>query len=141
MLKWALTFLPFEISLLLQELSRCFLIYLFPLLMSLLPLFFLQMHRQMNRDKKKTVTLAPILAKSSSQNSNKPEMLVSLMRHYQNSFQDTGKQDAMNLYLGYFVPSRSPDAKHIWDLESDFYLHNRSPHEKVSFKGEGVAFC
>jgi hypothetical protein len=38
--------------------------------------------------------------------SNKPqEMLVSLMRHYQNSFQDTGKQDAINLFLGSFVPS------------------------------------
>jgi hypothetical protein len=31
-------------------------------------------------------------------------MLVSFVRHYQNSFQDRGKQDAMNLLLGLFVP-------------------------------------
>ena len=35
-------------------------------------------------------------------------MLVSLMRHYQNSFQDNVKQDAMNLFLGVFRPSAAP---------------------------------
>ena len=32
------------------------------------------------------------------------EMLVSLMRHYSNSFHDNVKQDAMNLFLGCFRP-------------------------------------
>ena len=66
-----------------------------------------QMHRQMKRDGKKTVTMAPVLYRSQAQQSmSKPkELYVSLVRHYQNSFQDREKQDSMNLYLGACVPT------------------------------------
>eukprot|EP00479_Gromia_sphaerica_P006793 TRINITY_DN2030_c0_g1_i1.p1 TRINITY_DN2030_c0_g1~~TRINITY_DN2030_c0_g1_i1.p1 ORF type:complete len:122 (+),score=8.91 TRINITY_DN2030_c0_g1_i1:205-570(+) len=50
-------------------------------------------------------------------------MFVSLMRHYQNSFQDNEKQDAMNCSRR-FVPSRIPGNINLWELGSDFYLHN-----------------
>lgn len=63
-----------------------------------------QMHRQMKKDRHKTVTMAPVLYRQPPANKPK-EMYVSLVRHYQNSFQDTGKQDAINLFIGYFTPS------------------------------------
>lgn len=83
------------------------------------------MHRQMKKDREKTVTMAPVLYRQKVPNKPK-EMLVSLMRHYQNSFQDTGKQDAINLFLGFFKPSLDENAPHIWDLSSDYYLHNHT---------------
>jgi hypothetical protein len=81
------------------------------------------MHRQMKKDQTKTVSLAPVLFTKQSQPNKPKEMLVSLMRHYQNSFQDNGKQDAINLFLGLFKPQAE---LHIWDLVNDYYLHNPS---------------
>ena len=71
------------------------------------------------------------------------ELLTSIRRYYNNSFNDRPKQDAMNLFLGWFVPrsvhkvengklvTDPMDAelglggpKALWDLENDFYLHN-----------------
>lgn len=113
------------------------------------------MHRSIKTDRSKdgknTLTL------SQSKSSTQPkEVLVSIRRHIQNAFQDTGKQDAINLFLGYFVPpatqtntttateTRTPHTRsssmaerpvpsvasllhttqQIWDLSSDYYLHN-----------------
>jgi hypothetical protein len=45
-----------------------------------------QMHRQMKHDKNKSLTMAPVLGRTPQITKSK-EMLVSLMRHYQNSFQ------------------------------------------------------
>lgn len=39
------------------------------------------------------------------------------------------KQDAMNLFLGCFVPNESSIP--LWDLESDYYLHNLDLHPKA----------
>ena len=61
----------------------------------------------------------------SSQNTQQgSELLTSIKRYYSNAFTDTVKQDAMNVFLGCFVPcdSRTP----LWDLENDYYLHNKS---------------
>ena len=33
------------------------------------------------------------------------------------------KQDAMNVFLGFYIPSET--SMHLWDLDSDYYLHNR----------------
>ena len=80
-----------------------------------------QMHRQMKRDRVKTVSMAPVLYRTKE--STKPkEMFVSLMRHYQNTFVDTGKQDAINLILGLFNPTQHN--VEIWEMSSDYYLHN-----------------
>ena len=47
--------------------------------------------------------------------------VTSLRRLYANTYTDAEKQDAINLLLGNFVPRTG--AGHIWDLESDIYLH------------------
>lgn len=98
------------------------------------------------------------------------EMIVSIKRHLQNTFQDHEKQDAMNLFLGYFIPyateltlplqmpltsddsggkarsssisisagaADAPTRINIWDLGSDFYLHN----SRVDTSKPVVAMC
>jgi len=50
------------------------------------------------------------------------EMLTSIQRYYSNSFTDFAKQDAINLFLGRFVPRAQGPV--LWTMESDFYLHN-----------------
>ncbi|RLN59569.1 hypothetical protein BBJ28_00000652 [Nothophytophthora sp. Chile5] len=50
------------------------------------------------------------------------ELLTSIRRYYSNSFTDTAKQDAINIFLGHFVPRE--DAPPLWELDSDYYLHN-----------------
>jgi hypothetical protein len=44
-------------------------------------------------------------------------------RYYSNAFTDMVKQDAMNVFLGFYIPSET--SMHLWDLDSDYYLHNR----------------
>lgn len=50
------------------------------------------------------------------------ELLTSIRRYYSNSFTDTAKQDAINIFLGHFVPKEGEPP--LWELESDYYLHN-----------------
>ena len=59
--------------------------------------------------------------KISAWSSHSRDMLESLKRYYSNSFTDAEKQDAFNLFLGMFRVD--PDKQHIWDLDTDFYLH------------------
>ena len=54
------------------------------------------------------------------------ELLTSIKRYYSNAFTDRVKQDAINLFLGYFQPCQHNYA--LWDLESDFFLHNKLLH-------------
>lgn len=49
------------------------------------------------------------------------EMLTSLRRFYNNTYTDADKQDAINLFLGYYTPDI--DKQPLWELESDYYLH------------------
>ena len=49
------------------------------------------------------------------------DVLTSIRRFYSNTITDAEKQDAMNLFLGNFVPQIDKPA--LWDLESDYYLH------------------
>ena len=50
------------------------------------------------------------------------ELLTSIRRYYSNAFTDRLKQDAMNLFLGYYVPSQN--SLPLWELDNDYYLHN-----------------
>ncbi|KAJ1442963.1 SacI homology domain-containing protein [Ochromonadaceae sp. CCMP2298] len=56
--------------------------------------------------------------------SKQSELLTSIKRYYSNAFTDMIKQDAMNVFLGCFKPTES--STHLWDLDSDFNLHNQS---------------
>ena len=53
------------------------------------------------------------------------DKLTSFRRFMANSYTDADKQDAINLFLGNFVPSRSQPL--LWDLDSDAYLHSGAP--------------
>ena len=48
--------------------------------------------------------------------------MTSIRRYYSNAFTDRLKQDAINLFLGYYVPSLH--SVPLWELENDYYLHN-----------------
>ncbi|ONK72924.1 uncharacterized protein A4U43_C04F24970 [Asparagus officinalis] len=49
------------------------------------------------------------------------EFLKSIKRYYSNAYTDGEKQDAINLFLGYFQPQDGKAA--LWELDSDYYLH------------------
>ncbi|KAK3000878.1 hypothetical protein RJ639_020432 [Escallonia herrerae] len=49
------------------------------------------------------------------------EFLKSIKRYYSNAYTDGEKQDAINLFLGYFKPQEGKPA--LWELDSDYYLH------------------
>ncbi|KAL5778854.1 hypothetical protein ACOSQ2_009591 [Xanthoceras sorbifolium] len=49
------------------------------------------------------------------------EFLKSIQRYYSNAYTDGEKQDAINLFLGYFQPQEGKPA--LWELDSDYYLH------------------
>lgn len=54
--------------------------------------------------------------------SHSRDMVESIKRFYSNSFVDAQRQDAINLFLGNYI--WKPDAPPIWELNTDFYLHN-----------------
>ncbi|KAI8589540.1 polyphosphoinositide phosphatase Fig4 [Geranomyces variabilis] len=81
--------------------------------------------------------------------SHSRDMIESIRRYYSNSFTDAEKQDAINLFLGYFTPSASTvaagalspssssaasasagNAIALWELANDYYLHNEEPRKK-----------
>jgi hypothetical protein len=49
------------------------------------------------------------------------DLLTSIRRFYNNTVSDAEKQQAMNLFLGNFVPQ--PGRPAVWELESDSFLH------------------
>jgi len=62
-----------------------------------------------------------------TKSSNKQgELLTSIKRYYSNAFTDNVKQDAINIFLGCYEPSSHPIP--LWDLETDYDLHNKSLH-------------
>ncbi|EDK40984.2 hypothetical protein PGUG_05082 [Meyerozyma guilliermondii ATCC 6260] len=50
------------------------------------------------------------------------DMLNSVKRIYSNSFMDSIRQEAINLFLGNYV--YDPTQPKLWELQNDFYLHN-----------------
>ena len=59
--------------------------------------------------------------------------MTSLRRLYANTYTDADKQDAINLLLGNFVAA--PGRSHLWDLESDAYLHTTGAPRRTPSPG------
>jgi len=51
----------------------------------------------------------------------RPPPLLPDRRFYSNAYTDAAKQDAINLFLGNYVPA--PGLPALWDLDTDYYLH------------------
>lgn len=56
------------------------------------------------------------------------DMIESIRRFYANAFSDADKQDAINLFLGNFVTKDGQPM--LWELSSDYHLHNQHPLKK-----------
>ncbi|KAI0244013.1 phosphatidylinositol-3,5-bisphosphate 5-phosphatase, partial [Massospora cicadina] len=52
--------------------------------------------------------------------SHSRDIIEAIRRFYTNSFVDAEKQEAMNLFLGKYIPG----VPKLWDLTTDYYLHN-----------------
>jgi len=52
------------------------------------------------------------------------KLMTDIRRYYSNTFTDADKQNAMNLFMGVFKPSR--EQPHLWDAENDQNLHNEA---------------
>uniref|UniRef100_A0A667ZKW4 FIG4 phosphoinositide 5-phosphatase n=1 Tax=Myripristis murdjan TaxID=586833 RepID=A0A667ZKW4_9TELE len=63
------------------------------------------------------------------------DIMQTLSRYYSNAFSDADRQDAINLFLQVYQPSESKP--HLWELPTDFYLHQKStmalPQERRSY--------
>uniref|UniRef100_A0A665WTE3 SAC domain-containing protein n=1 Tax=Echeneis naucrates TaxID=173247 RepID=A0A665WTE3_ECHNA len=63
------------------------------------------------------------------------DIMQTLSRYYSNAFSDADRQDAINLFLQVYQPLESKP--HLWELPTDFYLHQRStmalPQERRSY--------
>lgn len=53
------------------------------------------------------------------------DMIETIRRFYANAFSDADKQDAINLFLGNFVSEDGQPM--LWELNSDYHLHNQDP--------------
>jgi phosphatidylinositol 3,5-bisphosphate 5-phosphatase len=67
--------------------------------------------------------------KMSAWTSHSRDMIESIRRYYSNSFTDAEKQNAINLFLGNFIPKNNQND--LWDVADDFYLHNALPTQKT----------
>lgn len=54
--------------------------------------------------------------------SHSRDMVESIKRFYSNSFMDSQRQDAINIFLGNYIWEKN--AIPIWEMNTDFYLHN-----------------
>ncbi|XP_034017719.1 polyphosphoinositide phosphatase [Thalassophryne amazonica] len=63
------------------------------------------------------------------------DIMQTLSRYYSNAFSDADRQDAINLFLQVYEPSETKP--HLWELPTDFYLHQSStmalPHDRRSY--------
>ncbi|KAL6817018.1 SacI homology domain-containing protein [Trichoderma camerunense] len=59
--------------------------------------------------------------------SHSRDMIESFKRYYNNSFLDSQRQEAYNLFLGNYIFSHGQPM--LWDLPTDYYLHHASPKE------------
>ncbi|EGV65344.1 hypothetical protein CANTEDRAFT_102631 [Yamadazyma tenuis ATCC 10573] len=60
------------------------------------------------------------------------DMLNSVKRIYSNSFMDSIRQEAINLFLGNYI--YDPKKPKLWELQNDFYLHNNMSNTDVRRK-------
>ncbi|GAB0138031.1 hypothetical protein EsDP_00006278 [Epichloe bromicola] len=59
--------------------------------------------------------------------SHSRDMIESFKRYYNNSFLDSQRQEAYNLFLGNYVFSK--DQPLLWELNTDYYLHHIHPRD------------
>ncbi|KAG6003831.1 hypothetical protein E4U54_000624 [Claviceps lovelessii] len=59
--------------------------------------------------------------------SHSRDMIESFKRYYNNSFLDSQRQEAYNLFLGNYV--YSPCQPLLWELTTDYYLHHIHPRD------------
>ncbi|KAH8293111.1 hypothetical protein KR044_004281 [Drosophila immigrans] len=52
------------------------------------------------------------------------DVMQTLSRYYSNTFSDTEKQQSINLFLGLYKPSFTKLNQPIWELQTDYYMHN-----------------
>ncbi|SMR61245.1 unnamed protein product [Zymoseptoria tritici ST99CH_3D1] len=57
--------------------------------------------------------------------SSSRDMVESFKRYYHNSFLDSQRQEAYNLFLGNYIWAQG--APMLWDLATDYYLHHSDP--------------
>ncbi|KAH7035689.1 SacI homology domain-containing protein [Microdochium trichocladiopsis] len=57
--------------------------------------------------------------------SNSRDMIESFKRYYNNSFLDSQRQEAYNLFLGNYIFAQGQPM--LWDLSTDYYLHHADP--------------
>ncbi|KAH8728708.1 SacI homology domain-containing protein [Phaeosphaeriaceae sp. PMI808] len=57
--------------------------------------------------------------------SSSRDMVESFKRYYHNSFLDSQRQEAYNLFLGNYIYRK--DQPMLWDLSTDYYLHHDHP--------------
>lgn len=65
-------------------------------------------------------------------NDSTSEIITSIKRYYNNSFTDRLKQDAMNLFLGKYIPEQFHSFCPLWGIDTDYYLHHKYMREGVS---------
>lgn len=51
------------------------------------------------------------------------DIMQTLSRYYSNTFSDAEKQNAINLFLGLFIPDETKPQ--IWEYTSDYYFHHK----------------
>ena len=57
--------------------------------------------------------------------SSSRDMVESFKRYYHNSFHDSQRQEAYNLFLGNYIFAQGQPM--LWDLSTDYYLHHTDP--------------
>ncbi|KAI0877540.1 SacI homology domain-containing protein [Hypoxylon argillaceum] len=57
--------------------------------------------------------------------SHSRDMIESFKRYYNNSFLDSQRQEAYNLFLGNYIFTQGQPM--LWDLSTDYYLHHEDP--------------
>ena len=82
--------------------------------------------RHLKKDHAEARSMTPVVYKQRDPGTKPTEMLISCVPHYQNNFQDNVKQDAMNLFLGTFQLDPGVRKYGLYELGSDYCLHNGS---------------
>ncbi|KAG9257558.1 SacI homology domain-containing protein [Emericellopsis atlantica] len=67
--------------------------------------------------------------------SHSRDMIESFKRYYNNSFLDSQRQEAYNLFLGNYIFAHGQPM--LWDLATDYYLHHANPRDWSNKAGKG----
>jgi len=63
--------------------------------------------------------------KTNQWSSHSRDMIESIRRYYSNSFVDSQRQEAINLFLGNYTIEKGQPT--LWELTTDYYLHHIDP--------------